>query len=406
MRTLSALVLGLVFIELAIPQSRDYFTIKVVDDQTGRGVPLVELSTTNEISYYTDSNGIVAFYEPGLMNQIVYFNIKSDGYTFPEDTFGNLGVALNVIPGGHAEIKITRTSIAERLYRITGEGIYRDSVLVGAPVPIQHPLLDAQVMGQDSALAIPYRGKIYWFWGDTAKPSYPLGNFGSSGATSEWPGKGGLDPSVGVNLSYFTNASGFSRPMLPSANFPGPGPKWIWEPMVMPDQTGRERLFAFYSRIKMLGVDYEHGVAIFNDKTQDFERLVQFDLHDAMFYCGSTAPVKVDVLTTEYYYQGSCRLRADVADLKDTASWEGFSPLVAGTRYQKGAKLDRAPDGRLRYAWKHNTPPLSPSEEQELIAARKMKPSEAFFQLRSVDTDKRSTLGVRLSGTLSANAGS
>lgn len=399
--TLLTLFLRLLFIRPTIPQSRDYFTIKVVDDQTGRGVPLVELSTTNEISYYTDSNGIVAFYEPGLMNQTVYFNIKSDGYTFPEDMFNNLGVALKATPGGHAEIKITRTSIAERLYRITGEGIFRDSVLVGAPVPIKHPLLDAQVMGQDSVLAIPYRGKIYWFWGDTAKPSYPLGNFGTSGATSEWPGKGGLDPSVGVNLSYFVDGSGFSRPMLPSTNFPGPGPKWIWGPMVMTDETGRERLFAFYSRIQALGVDYEHGVAIFNDKTQAFERLVQFDLHDAMFYCGSTAPVKVDVSGTKYYYEDSCRIRADVADLKDTASWEGFSPLVAGTRYQKGAsKLDRAPDGRLRYAWKHNTPPLSPTEEQELIAAGKMKPSEAFFQLRSVDTDKR----VNLGGTIEWNS--
>ena len=44
-----------------------YFKIQVVDRQTGRGVPLVELRTTNNIRYFTDSHGIVAFYEPGLM---------------------------------------------------------------------------------------------------------------------------------------------------------------------------------------------------------------------------------------------------------------------------------------------------------------------------------------------------
>ena len=36
-----------------------YFVITVVDDETGRGVPLVELQTTNAISYFTDSRGDV-----------------------------------------------------------------------------------------------------------------------------------------------------------------------------------------------------------------------------------------------------------------------------------------------------------------------------------------------------------
>ncbi len=43
----------------------DYFKITVVDEETGRGVPLVELKTTNNVRYYTDSNGIIAFFEPG-----------------------------------------------------------------------------------------------------------------------------------------------------------------------------------------------------------------------------------------------------------------------------------------------------------------------------------------------------
>jgi hypothetical protein len=131
------------------------------------------------------------------MGQTVYFNIRSDGYEFPEDFLGNRGTALHVTSGGTAVLKIRRSSIAERLYRVTGEGIYRDSVLVGAPVHIKQPVLNGQVMGQDGGLAIPWRGKIFWFWGDTTRPSYPLGNFGTSGATSEWPSAGGLDPNVG-----------------------------------------------------------------------------------------------------------------------------------------------------------------------------------------------------------------
>ncbi len=67
--------------------------------------------------------------------------------------------------GGAAVIKIKRINIAERLYRVTGEGIYRDSILVGHAVPIKHPVLNGQVMGQDTVMATPYRGKIYWFFG-------------------------------------------------------------------------------------------------------------------------------------------------------------------------------------------------------------------------------------------------
>ena len=192
-----------------------YFTIQVVDAQTGRGVPLVELRTVNKATWWTDSNGIVAFDEPGLMDIEVFFHVSSPGYEVPEDFFHNRGVKLKPRPGGSAVIRINRLNIAERLYRITGQGIYRDSVLVGHPVPLKRPVLSGQVMGQDTVIATPYRGKIYWFWGDTNRPSYPLGNFGASGATSELPGHGGLDPSVGVDLTYFVDDSGFSKPMCP-----------------------------------------------------------------------------------------------------------------------------------------------------------------------------------------------
>ena len=148
------------------------FAITVVDDQTNRGVPLVELRTVNDIRCFTDSNGIVAFNEPGLMNQKVYFNIKSDGYEAGKDGFGYRGAALDVKPGGSATIKLKRLNIAERLYRITGQGIYRDSVLVGAPVPLKEPVLNAQVLGQDSVQMAEYHGKLFWTWGDTNKVSW------------------------------------------------------------------------------------------------------------------------------------------------------------------------------------------------------------------------------------------
>src|SRR5437763_15783261 len=105
----------------AAPTSRPtrFFAIELVDDQTGRGVPMVELRTTNGTSYCTDSSGLVAFDEPGLMDRKVFFGISSHGYEFPADGFGIRGVALQTTTGGSARLKIKRLNIAERLYRIT-----------------------------------------------------------------------------------------------------------------------------------------------------------------------------------------------------------------------------------------------------------------------------------------------
>ncbi|PYM12599.1 MAG: hypothetical protein DME18_11005, partial [Verrucomicrobia bacterium] len=273
--------IGLFFAVTAHPAGQDLFRITVVDDQTGRGVPLVELRTVNNISLWTDSNGIIAFDEPGLMGQEVYFHIKSHGYEYPKDGFGNRGVKLKPTRGGSAVIKIKRINIAERLYRVTGQGIYRDSVLAGQPVPLKEPALNARVTGQDTVIATPYRGKIYWFWGDTERASYPLGNFAASGATSEFPGLGGLDPGLGVNLTYFIDASGFSKPMCPGF---GEGLQWIEGVMTVPDENGRERLVARVSSQKGLVPAYAWHLAVFNDPKQVFESKVKWNItegHDS-----------------------------------------------------------------------------------------------------------------------------
>jgi len=251
-----------------------YFTIEVVDEQTGRGVPLVELRTVNNICHYTDSGGVVAFYEPGLMNRDVFFQVSSHGYEFAADGFGYRGKTLRTAPGGIARLSIRRKNIAERLYRITGQGIYRDTILVGREAPIKEPLLNGRVLGQDTVMATPYRSRIYWFWGDTNRESYPLGHFATSGATSKLPEKGGLDPSVGIELEYFVDDEGFSKKMVPLG---GPGMIWIDGLLTVNDDAGRERLVAHYSRMASLDERLEHGLVVFNEQTQVFERLAKFN---------------------------------------------------------------------------------------------------------------------------------
>jgi hypothetical protein len=278
--------------------SDKYFKIQVVDRQTGRGVPLVELRTTNNLRYMTDSNGIVAYYEPGLMDREVFFFVESHGYEFPKDGFGYHGKRLKTSPGGGAVIKISRLNIAERLYRVTGQGIYRDSIITGTPVPLKNPILNGQVTGQDSVYTCIYEGRLFWLWGDTNRPSYPLGHFATAGALSDLPEKGGLDPVLGVNLEYFVNETGFSRPIC---RLKEKGLIWLDGLLTVDDKQGAERLVARFARMKDLGQAYERGLVAFNDSTGSFEPIVRSGA-DFLPHTDSGHAFAVDVAGQKYYY--------------------------------------------------------------------------------------------------------
>lgn len=360
--------------------AHDYFCIQVVDEATGRGVPLVELKTVNDIRYYTDSAGIVAFYEPGLMDQEVFFHVWSHGYEFPKDGFGNSGTRLKIEPGGEATLKIKRVNIAERLYRVTGAGIYRDSILVGKPVPTDHPVLNGLVLGSDSVVNSVYHNKIYWFWGDTNRPSYPLGNFHVPGAVSALPGNGGLDPEVGVNLGYFVDKNGFARP---TAQMPGKGPTWI-NGLIVLDDGGRERMFAMYVKIEPPLKVYQRGLAEFHDETKRFEKVMEFDLEAPLYPYGH--PFLHTENGVEYIYFGDpfplVRVRATPAALRDLSQYETYSCLMEGSREDK---LQVQRSGQPAYEWKRNTIPFTPQLQARLIKRGLLKPEEGLFQLTDDD---------------------
>lgn len=382
---LLALVASVLLIEAAAAEKGRYYQITVVDDETGRGVPLVELETVNNIRYYTDSNGVVAFDEPGLMGLEVFFHVRSHGYEFPKDGFGYRGVRLRPVAGGVAEVKIKRVNIAERLYRITGQGIYADSVRLGLGCPTRNPVLNGQVLGQDSIQSIIYGGKVYWFWGDTNQAGYPLGQFAMSGATSLLPGKGGLDPSVGIDLEYFVDERGFSRKMAPMSD---PGVVWLDGYLVVADEAGRERMLAHYMRLKDLGTPLEHGLMRFNDRSQTFEKVREFDLA-AKWRCPRGHPVLLEGYYHFPFPFPTVRVKAEMKHVVDASTYEAFTCLEPGTRYdRRRARVERDGEGKLVYGWKANAEPITQKQERELIAAGKMKLEEARFQLRSVDGGK------------------
>jgi hypothetical protein len=362
----------------------DYFAIKVVDADTGRGVPLVELATIHSVSYWTDSNGLVAFAEPGLMNEEVFFHVRGDGYEYPKDFFENRGVRLRPKAGDQAEIKIKRVNIAERLYRITGAGIYRDSLLLGRETPTRNPVLNGKVLGQDTVITAIYRGKLYWFWGDTERPSYPLGNFGASGATSDLPWSGGLSPATGINLNYFVDTTGFSKPMCPDDQFGG-GLKWIEGVMTVPDESGEIRLYARVAAGTGLEKTREWHLAVFDDEKQSFRSVQRWDIgegHD------SSHPFYARVERVDYVYlYPNYRVPARGEALRSLDSYEAFTCVAGDGKFRgKETEIDRDASGVVHYSWKRGADRLHAGRMHELIASGRLKRDESWLQLRNAET--------------------
>ena len=393
--TWRVLLLGGVCLGLAHPfcsraddAASRYFGIEVVDQDTRRGVPMVELLTTSGVRLYTDSAGLIAFYEPGLMNQKVWFAVSAHGYEFAADGFGLRGVSLITTPGKVETIRVKRINIAERLYRITGAGIYRDSILLGRKPPIAEPLLNAGVTGQDGILTALYKGKLYWLYGDTSRLSYGLGNFAMSGART--PGPGALDPGRGFDLTYFTNRDGFVRAMAP---LKGEGVVWLSGLVTLNDSTNGEKMVAWYQRRHGLGEIFENGFMVYNDQREEFEKIKSEPLDTPHFPTGYPSRIRGEDGVERIYFTTpypALRVRAVYSSYLDLAQYEGYTCLKAGTRFggKSHTVIERDASGKPVWSWKPGTPSLDGRQLNELVDAGILKREECPFRLADAATGK------------------
>ena len=356
------------------------FVIHVLDAETGRGVPMVELKTVSNVVFLTDSAGLAAIDDPALLGHDVFFKVRSFGYEFPKDSFGFRGMAFRVASGGEGKMRVSRVNLAERIYRVTGEGIYRDTVLAGKGSPIRHPLLNGGVIGQDSVQAAVFQGKIHWFWGDTNVSVYPLGNFHSPGATSRLPSRGGLDPAVGVDLSYFVDEKGMA---VPTAKLPGEGPTWLTGLSVVNDVTGRERMFATYEKIRNGLEAYRRGLVEWDASKHEFHAVIDFPLDAPVYPQGHAFPHTVNGV--EYIYFASplpmTRVRATPEALADLSEYEAYTPFKTGARVD-AREVERDQSGRVVYAWKKNTAPAQSTTLDRLRVDKTLRMGESLLAVR------------------------
>jgi hypothetical protein len=360
--------------------AQDYYGIQVLDSQTGRGVPLAKLTLNNQ-QYYTDSNGLAALNAPAVLNQNLDVGLASYGYA-------SRNVLLQSTPGTIGQVTINRNQLAERLYRVTGKGIYQDTLLLNQMAPIEKPVINANVLGQDSVQTAIYKGQLHWFWGDTLY-DVGFGNFRAAGATSQLPNQGGLSPSLGVDLDYYVDATGSAKQMMP---LPQSGPVWLDGVFTIADNEGQEWMMTHYSRRdpnNALGGQVEHGLARFNDSQKIFQRYQVYPLDAPIFAAGHAFEATVD--GQDYLYFGesypNIRVKKNWNDVNDPAKWEAFTPLQQGTRYNAAnPPLEIDAQGKPVYGWKTNTDPLTTERLEELAQHGLLNRAESPFRLKDFAT--------------------
>jgi hypothetical protein len=239
--------------------------IEVVEKGSGWPVPLVELRTTHHVRLVTDNAGVIAFDLPELMGRETWFDVIGHGYEVSQDGFGYRGVRLIPKPAATLRVEVTRTILAKRLGRLTGGGLFAESQKLGR----EREWRESGILGCDSVQNAVHRGKLFWAWGDTTMPHYPLGLFDMSSATTSVRPLTSFEPPLRLSFDYFTDPQGTPRSV---AKMPGSGPTWVSAYVSLPDKTGTPRLVGTYVKIKPPMEAYECGLCVWNESTVNFER--------------------------------------------------------------------------------------------------------------------------------------
>ncbi|MBI3868511.1 MAG: hypothetical protein HY299_08260 [Verrucomicrobia bacterium] len=306
----------------------DLCSITVVEQGSGWPVPLVELRTTHLSRWVTDNAGVVAFDAPELMGRETWFDVRADGYEVPRDGFGMQGVRLRPAPGATLRVEVRRTSLARRLGRLTGAGLFAENQKLG----LRSEWKESGVLGCDSVQVAAHRGRLFWAWGDTTLARYPLGIFDMLGATSSAAIWTNLAPPIAFAFDLFRDGEAQLRGV---ARLPGSGPTWLSGCVSLPDRMRRSRLVAAYMKIKPPLEAYETGLCVWNEEKASFERLKATwsrgagkDSKPAM--PEGHASLWTDASGIQWVYFGNplptLRCRASFEAWEDPSAWESLRP--------------------------------------------------------------------------------
>ena len=146
---------------------------------------------------------------------------------------------------------------------------------------------------------------------------------------------------------------------------PGNGPTWIDGLVVLPDEDGRERLYASFVKVEAAAEGLRSRRWPFGTTTRsEFEKFRDVDMAAPILPDGHAFVTR---RRRDYIYFAHpyplVRVPATGEAFADPSQYEAFTCLKEGAD-STTRQLDRDADGRLRYAWRKNTPPVGPAERR------------------------------------------
>ncbi len=322
----------LAFVSLFLPAVLEAdtpaFHIQVVDQESQWPVPLVKLTTTGNQTFITDNDGLVTIDSPELLGQEVWFTVKSDGYAAEIDGFKNRGFRVTVTPGKSHTFSVNRTSIAKRLGRLTGSGLFAEAQKSGRHLSWK----ESGLTGCDSIQSAYHRDQKFWIWGDTNLPHYPLGIFNAIGATTTAKPLSSLEPPLKIPYSYFRDRDQRPRGLAP---FAGSGPTWLSGLVSLPDQSGTPHLVATFVKIRNFLDVYRLGLCRWDEAKQSFVPLKTLWEHSPESPDQPLAPeghavIYPDQNGKKWLYFGDpfphLRMPATFEAWQDSSAWEILTP--------------------------------------------------------------------------------
>ena len=158
------------------------------------------------------------------------------------------------------------------------------------------------------------------------------------------------------------------------APMPGEGVIWLFGVVVLPDESGKEAMLAYYQRRRGLGAILENGFVRYNDHAEQFEKLKTLPLNPPHFPQGYPFRAKED---DGYIYftgpQPMLRVKADMKSYLDLSSYESFSCMKSDDS-ASDHNIDRDPaTGKPIWRWRRGVSPLSPDRQREFVASGKLR---------------------------------
>ncbi|GAB4275085.1 MAG: hypothetical protein Kow0029_15940 [Candidatus Rifleibacteriota bacterium] len=371
---------------------------------------MVELELENGLKLISDNDGFITLFAPDLEGKTARFKITGNGYsTGQRDFWGEESFTTTIQAGKFEKCYLKRTQLAQRLYRITGASRYNHTILAGKKPRFEtSDLLPGGVIGQDSVITVPWKNRLWNFYGDTLG----LSGFNFSASCARLPFSDKMhpsfDPDIGLPLEYLVDENGFAKKMIETGK---KGFTWIEYvlPVKLFANSKSKSLLARYVLHSSLEKAEEAGFALFQESEGSFRIVKRFKTSKG-HKC--THPVPIFIGSERRYLLFPWEMTgveySEIVNEQEHFFYTCFRKMDSKAKRTKGFLLngekcyiERDSKGRAIYSWRKGGVAASSLFQQILLQKGVMTEDDVLFAPLEIDSGKRI---ARFDGSIAYNS--